>query len=142
MLFAEMSPGDWLAIAGAVGTGLGTGGGALSMAIRFAFNKYAEIRREERKHEVAIAQRFTESAERIQREAADDNRKALEESRGAFKTLIEIQRNAMESVAAVVGAVVNVETAVTELREEITGARPRKRRRPRDEAGDDSDSQK
>ena len=134
MLLAEMSPGDWLAIATAVGAGISGAGVALGTAIRFGFNKYAEIRREERKHEVTIAQRFTESAERIQREAAEDNRKALENGQRAFATLIEIQGKSMEGYAALSGAIQQLETSVCELRNELGGhgrpPQPGPRRRP------------
>lgn len=140
MLFAEMTPGDWLAIAGMIGGGLATGGGTLGAAIRFAFSKYADIRKEERTHEAVIAAKFTESAEKIQQQAAEDNRKALEDGRKAFATLIEIQRDAMKAVAAVVSALEKLDASVTELRSEVTGRKSGKRRpRAADANGADSE---
>jgi hypothetical protein len=126
-LFAEMGTADWLAIAGTVGAGIATGGATLAKAIRFAFTKYAEIRREERKHEQNIAQKFTESAEKIQKDAADDNRKA-------FAALIEIQRTATETVAGVSAAVAKLDAGIAELRADLADRAPR-RRRPRPAAG-------
>lgn len=128
MLFAELSAGDWLAIAGAVGGGIAAGGTALGTAIRFAFTKYAEMRAEDRKHELAVATQLAASTERIQTQAAEDNRKALEDGRNAFATLIEIQGTATKAVAALAGALDKLESAVQELRAEVTGKRTGKRR--------------
>lgn len=130
MLFAEMTPGDWITIAGIIGGGLGTGGATIGAGLRFAWAKYGEIRAEERKHELAVAAQLTASTERVQQQAAEDNRKAMEDGRKAFATLIEIQGTAMKAVAAVVGAVEKLESAVQELRAEVTGKRAG-RRRPR-----------
>lgn len=128
MLFADMTPGDWITIAGIISGGIATGGGALGAGIRFAWNKYAEVRAEDRKHEVSVAAQLTASTEKLQRQAAEDNRKSLDDSRASFATLIEIQRDAIKAVAGMISATQKLESAVNELRAEVTGKRTGKRR--------------
>lgn len=114
---------DWLGVGGAIGTGLATAGGIVGAAIRYAVSKLVEIRKEERKHEAAVAQKFTETVKEIQDTAAADNREA-------FKALVEIQKDTIRGVTELSGTVRELNSSVNELRGELTGHRE-KRRRPR-----------
>ena len=120
-IFAEMGTGDWLAVGGSIGTGIATAGGVIATAIRYAVGKLVEIRREERKHEAATAEKFTQTTKGIQDQAAEDNRQA-------FKALVEIQKETIKAVAEVSGTVRELSSAVNELRNELTGQREKRKR--------------
>lgn len=134
LLFAEL---DWLAVGGTVGGGIATAGGIVGGAIKYAVGKLIEIRREERKHEAAVASKFTETVKEIQDNSAKDNR-------SAFTALADIQKETIKAVTEVSGTVRELNVSVNELRSELrelTGQRE-KRRRPRTnkDSGADEDA--
>ena len=119
-LFADV---DWIAVGGTIGTGLATAGGIIGAAVRYAVGKLIDIRKEERKHEAAMVDRFTATTKEIQDQAAADNREAT-------KALIELSKETIKAVAEVSGTVRELSAGVNELRSELTGQRE-KRKRPR-----------
>lgn len=110
-----------MAVGGAIGTGLATAGGIIGAAIKYAVGKLVEIRKEERKHEANMTEKFVMTTKEIQDQAAADNREA-------FKALVEIQKETIKAVTEVAGSVRELNTAVNELRGELTGHREKKKR--------------
>lgn len=125
-IFAEMSPGDWLAIGSSIAGGLVTAAGIIGATVKYAVGKWIDVRREDRKHETQVAAKFTETTKEIQDQAAADNRES-------FKVLVDIQKETIKAVAEVSGVVRELTSSVTELRHEMTGSREsrEKRKRPR-----------
>jgi malonyl CoA-acyl carrier protein transacylase len=121
LLADGMSSGDWLAVGSAVGGGFITAAGIVAAAIKFAVGKLVEIRREERKHEAAMTEKFTTTTQKIQDQAAEDNREST-------KALIELSKETIKAVAEVTGTVRELAGAVNELRAELTGQREKKKR--------------
>lgn len=119
---------DWMAVGAAIGGGLATAGGIVGGAIKYAVGKLIEIRKEERKHEASMTERFVTTTKEIQDQAAADNREA-------FKALVDIQKETIKAVAEVSGTVRELNSAVNELRHELTGVREKKKR-PRGNSGE------
>lgn len=120
---------DWLAFGTAIGGGLVTAAGILAAAIKYGVTKWAEFRREDRKHEAAMVEKFTTKVTEVQQQAAEDNREA-------FKSLVEIQRKTIESVAEATGTVRELANAVSELRRDLSEKPVEGRKRPRPRASE------
>ena len=133
-LLAEgVSSGDWLAVGSTIGGGFITAAGIVGAAIKYAVGKLIDIRREERKHEAAMTEKFTSTTQKIQDQAAADNR-------ASTAALIDLSKETIKAVAEVTGTVRELAGAVNELRAELTGYREKKKRPrvPNQEKGADS----
>jgi hypothetical protein len=123
-IFAEaLSTGELVTVAGTLAGGCASGGTAIGFAIRWSVGKIIDLRREERKYEVANSVKLSETFDKIQSQAADSSSKA-------FDALIEIQRETIKAMAEVSGSVRELNATVNELRAELIG-RQEKRKRPR-----------